>query len=90
MLFFSFLQRIRDLEDKTDIQKRQIKDLEEKVNFNIYFNLYFFNQKIISILLSVRVLFPLSYVCCIGRCSRCKLHLQSGTRSPAKVLPSVT
>nr|KAF6447166.1 janus kinase and microtubule interacting protein 2 [Rousettus aegyptiacus] len=25
-------QRIRDLEDKTDIQKRQIKDLEEKTN----------------------------------------------------------
>ncbi|GAA6084945.1 janus kinase and microtubule-interacting protein 2 isoform X1, partial [Tachysurus ichikawai] len=24
-------QRIRDLEDKTDIQRRQIKDLEEKV-----------------------------------------------------------
>uniref|UniRef100_A0A2K5Y4R4 Janus kinase and microtubule interacting protein 2 n=1 Tax=Mandrillus leucophaeus TaxID=9568 RepID=A0A2K5Y4R4_MANLE len=31
-------QRIRDLEDKTDIQKRQIKDLEEKVcvKFNKY------------------------------------------------------
>lgn len=29
--FFSDFQRIRDLEDKTDIQKRQIKDLEEKV-----------------------------------------------------------
>lgn len=29
--FFSAFQRIRDLEDKTDIQKRQIKDLEEKV-----------------------------------------------------------
>jgi len=29
--FFSNFQRIRDLEDKTDIQKRQIKDLEEKV-----------------------------------------------------------
>uniref|UniRef100_A0A8I3WBY3 Janus kinase and microtubule interacting protein 2 n=1 Tax=Callithrix jacchus TaxID=9483 RepID=A0A8I3WBY3_CALJA len=27
-------QRIRDLEDKTDIQKRQIKDLEEKSNRN--------------------------------------------------------
>ena len=31
--FFSNFQRIRDLEDKTDIQKRQIKDLEEKVGF---------------------------------------------------------
>lgn len=32
-LFFSpqNLQRIRDLEDKTEIQRRQIKDLEEKV-----------------------------------------------------------
>lgn len=32
-LWFMFLsmQRIRDLEDKTDIQRRQIKDLEEKV-----------------------------------------------------------
>lgn len=29
--FLHFVQRIRDLEDKTDIQKRQIKDLEEKV-----------------------------------------------------------
>lgn len=29
--FPHFMQRIRDLEDKTDIQKRQIKDLEEKV-----------------------------------------------------------
>lgn len=28
---FLFLQRIRDLEDKTEIQRRQIKDLEEKV-----------------------------------------------------------
>ncbi|MEE6479540.1 hypothetical protein FKM82_012280 [Ascaphus truei] len=28
-------QRIRDLEDKTDIQKRQIKDLEEKVGCKI-------------------------------------------------------
>uniref|UniRef100_A0A673YLA3 Janus kinase and microtubule interacting protein 2 n=1 Tax=Salmo trutta TaxID=8032 RepID=A0A673YLA3_SALTR len=27
-------QRIRDLEDKTDIQRRQIKDLEEKVRWN--------------------------------------------------------
>uniref|UniRef100_A0A6J0UQL6 Janus kinase and microtubule-interacting protein 2 isoform X1 n=1 Tax=Pogona vitticeps TaxID=103695 RepID=A0A6J0UQL6_9SAUR len=27
-------QRIRDLEDKTDIQKRQIKDLEEKANLS--------------------------------------------------------
>ena len=26
-----YLQRIRDLEDKTEIQRRQIKDLEEKV-----------------------------------------------------------
>lgn len=25
------MQRIRDLEDKTEIQRRQIKDLEEKV-----------------------------------------------------------
>lgn len=33
-LFFyvsTYLQRIRDLEDKTEIQRRQIKDLEEKV-----------------------------------------------------------
>lgn len=31
-LFLSeYLQRIRDLEDKTEIQRRQIKDLEEKV-----------------------------------------------------------
>ncbi|KAI1234287.1 hypothetical protein IHE44_0004006 [Lamprotornis superbus] len=28
-------QRIRDLEDKTDIQKRQIKDLEEKYSYRI-------------------------------------------------------
>lgn len=28
---FSPFQRIRDLEDKTEIQRRQIKDLEEKV-----------------------------------------------------------
>lgn len=27
----NILQRIRDLEDKTEIQRRQIKDLEEKV-----------------------------------------------------------
>ncbi len=27
-----YLQRIRDLEDKTEIQRRQIKDLEEKVS----------------------------------------------------------
>lgn len=26
------MQRIRDLEDKTEIQRRQIKDLEEKVH----------------------------------------------------------
>lgn len=32
LFFFSeYLQRIRDLEDKTEIQRRQIKDLEEKV-----------------------------------------------------------
>lgn len=38
LAFFPLLQRIRDLEDKTDIQKRQIKDLEEKVcvKFNMY------------------------------------------------------
>uniref|UniRef100_A0A8C9TPQ2 Janus kinase and microtubule interacting protein 2 n=1 Tax=Scleropages formosus TaxID=113540 RepID=A0A8C9TPQ2_SCLFO len=30
-LLYQAQQRIRDLEDKTDIQKRQIKDLEEKV-----------------------------------------------------------
>lgn len=29
--FSEYLQRIRDLEDKTEIQRRQIKDLEEKV-----------------------------------------------------------
>lgn len=34
--FFSNFQRIRDLEDKTDIQKRQIKDLEEKVGFVLF------------------------------------------------------
>lgn len=28
-----YLQRIRDLEDKTEIQRRQIKDLEEKVAY---------------------------------------------------------
>lgn len=28
-----YLQRIRDLEDKTEIQRRQIKDLEEKVGW---------------------------------------------------------
>ncbi|KAJ6668001.1 hypothetical protein lerEdw1_016322 [Lerista edwardsae] len=32
-------QRIRDLEDKTDIQKRQIKDLEEKVGCFAYFKI---------------------------------------------------
>lgn len=31
LLFSEHLQRIRDLEDKTEIQRRQIKDLEEKV-----------------------------------------------------------
>lgn len=31
LLFPEHLQRIRDLEDKTEIQRRQIKDLEEKV-----------------------------------------------------------
>eukprot|EP00069_Balaena_mysticetus_P012068 bmy_07356T0 len=48
-------QRIRDLEDKTDIQKRQIKDLEEKVHvkFNMYFNLYFLDQTIILFSLTV-------------------------------------
>uniref|UniRef100_G3VYI2 Janus kinase and microtubule interacting protein 2 n=2 Tax=Amniota TaxID=32524 RepID=G3VYI2_SARHA len=35
-------QRIRDLEDKTDIQKRQIKDLEEKFLFLfLFFSLAF-------------------------------------------------
>ncbi|TRY99347.1 hypothetical protein DNTS_026400, partial [Danionella cerebrum] len=37
-------QRIRDLEDKTDIQRRQIKDLEEKVRcvlLAFYFSFYF-------------------------------------------------
>ncbi|XP_025901731.1 janus kinase and microtubule-interacting protein 2 isoform X4 [Nothoprocta perdicaria] len=37
-------QRIRDLEDKTDIQKRQIKDLEEKVSSVMFLkqsNLFF-------------------------------------------------
>uniref|UniRef100_A0A2K6G2L3 Janus kinase and microtubule interacting protein 2 n=1 Tax=Propithecus coquereli TaxID=379532 RepID=A0A2K6G2L3_PROCO len=88
-------QRIRDLEDKTDIQKRQIKDLEEKVcvEFNIYFILYLLNLKVILILLTAFAFCLLSYcVFCRGRCSCCKhsLHLQSGTRIPGKVLASVT
>lgn len=31
MSFFA-LQRIRELEDRIDLQKRQIKEIEEKVN----------------------------------------------------------
>jgi hypothetical protein len=33
MFALQSFQRIRDLEDKTDIQRRQIKDLEEKVRW---------------------------------------------------------
>lgn len=31
MVFFFDLQRIRELEDRIDLQKRQIKEIEEKV-----------------------------------------------------------
>lgn len=30
-MFFFVLQRIRELEDRIDLQKRQIKEIEEKV-----------------------------------------------------------
>uniref|UniRef100_A0A8C9TFI5 Janus kinase and microtubule interacting protein 2 n=1 Tax=Scleropages formosus TaxID=113540 RepID=A0A8C9TFI5_SCLFO len=41
-LLYQAQQRIRDLEDKTDIQKRQIKDLEEKFLFLfLFFSLAF-------------------------------------------------
>lgn len=83
LLIFSFLQRIRDLEDKTDIQKRQIKDLEEKVciKFNICFILYLFNERVVLILLPVSSLSLLSYCGLgIGRCRyrKCRTHLQLG------------
>ncbi|TTU76952.1 Janus kinase and microtubule-interacting protein 2 [Bagarius yarrelli] len=36
-LLYQAHQRIRDLEDKTDIQRRQIKDLEEKVVYRLVY-----------------------------------------------------
>lgn len=67
--FFFFLQRIRDLEDKTDIQKRQIKDLEEKVCVQYEFqSLRFRSENNRSFTRCVS--FLLSYcVSCPGRCS---------------------
>lgn len=40
MSFFS-LQRIRELEDRIDLQKRQIKEIEEKVHIQ---NLFLFKK----------------------------------------------
>ena len=64
--FSPFFQRIRDLEDKTDIQKRQIKDLEEKVSvkFSVYFALYFLDQTVVLVSLTVFSFFS-AIVCCM-------------------------
>nr|XP_023406168.1 janus kinase and microtubule-interacting protein 2 isoform X5 [Loxodonta africana] len=81
-------QRIRDLEDKTDIQKRQIKDLEEKVcaKLNICVILYLFNHNIILILLTMFAFFLLSCsVSYLGKYSHIDSqsvrHLDSGKGS---------
>lgn len=42
MVFFFDLQRIRELEDRIDLQKRQIKEIEEKFLFLfLFFSLAF-------------------------------------------------
>lgn len=46
ILLFLF-QRIRDLEDKIELQKRQLKEIEEKVNLYLgSTNGFFFHRKL--------------------------------------------
>lgn len=49
-LIFICMQRIRELEDRIDLQRRQIKDIEEKVHIGL-------GKKILGILHIVMILF---------------------------------
>lgn len=49
-VFLFLFQRIRDLEDKIELQKRQLKEIEEKVNLCMCTNRGFFPIKKIGFL----------------------------------------